>query len=165
MLCGSDIRAFCGVGVGSVIDDVQAWVDSIAANKAPNFQGDFSSDFTTTVRARLALFYKFEEAGSAAAPAITSYGTEAARKDFVKVQTLVDAKDPSFTPSMLTDLLTFSWLLEPRQRSAVASWADDAFMTRGQKSVKRSRGSLPYGKSSESLTAAAKIAKLFSNAK
>ena len=158
----SKFRTFCGVGVGSVLEDVEGWVENIAMNKPPAFHGEFTSDFTRKVRDGLALYYDVENRASSASGASQRLVCQRAAKfEYDKYADLVQKSDPSRTPDMLTKLQVFSWLLKPNERIELHKWSEQ-FLAKGSEAVKKRKGA-SVGKPSLELSAQAKIAKLFRN--
>jgi hypothetical protein len=147
------MRTFCGVGVGTVVDDVFKWVQSIADQHPPEFQGEFSSEFVKKIRERLGFFYTFQKAASSTGVSPpTLYAKDAANFDFAKMQKIIDAKT-EFMPSELSKLTIFSWLLTPAQRSSLKTWADGVC----EKLMPKKRNHKP------DVSNAARVAKLFKN--
>mmetsp|Transcript_27068 Transcript_27068/g.43339 ORF Transcript_27068/g.43339 Transcript_27068/m.43339 type:complete len:666 (+) Transcript_27068:60-2057(+) len=160
LLSASSLRNFCGVGVGSVIDTVQNWVDAIAGGRPPSFVGDWTSEFGASVRSRLAFFCEYKPLANSA-EAQTCYGAAAAAKHYADLKKESDAKRKREVSS-LKCAWVFSWLLGSQQQADVKNWydADLADTSSQNKKIKLAQA---CGKPSAESVAQAKVATLFMN--
>lgn len=121
----SKLFEFVGMGVRSILTSIRSMVESIANDRAPNFDTATDNAFFKAVKNSLLLFLVVNRPASSAeataTPAVSLTGTEALAYLFKEASDQRDA-GTKIGLEQLRPLQTFGWALSEPERCAVVDW-------------------------------------------